>query len=121
MWVAGAKERQEKTVLDNKSYKGSLKEEPATFSFLERDLNFELGFKGDPYKQGRYTLKVEDLPIEYLREAPRRERPSFDIARSQIKANMTGNKPCMKFPFIVKGKFMYLVVYHNKQTKFTKV
>ena len=27
----------------------------------------------------------------------------------------------MKFPFIIKGKFMYLVVTHNKLTKFTKV
>ena len=27
----------------------------------------------------------------------------------------------MKFPFIVKGKFMHLVIFHNKLTKFTKV
>ena len=34
---------------------------------------------------------------------------------------MTGKKPWMKFPFIVRGKFMHLVVSHNKLTKFTKV
>ena len=54
-------------------------------------------------------------------EAPKRERPSFDIGRSEIKVNMTGTNPQMKFPLIIKGKFMYLVVSHNKRTKFTKV
>ena len=120
MWVGGKNVRQE-IVLNNKSYRGTLEQEPATFSFDERALNFELGFKGDPYKLGHYTLKVEGMPIEYLQEAPKRERPSFDVARSQVKANMSGQKPWMKFPFIVKGKFMYLVISHNKLTKFTKV
>ena len=120
MWVDGSKVRQE-IVIDNKNYRGTLKEEPVTFSFLERDLNFELSFKGDPYKKGHYTFKVKNLPIEYLPEAPKPERPSFDIARSQIKINMSGQKPSMKFPFIVRGKFMYLVISHNKLTKFTKV
>ena len=53
--------------------------------------------------------------------APKRERPTFDIARSEVKANMAGANPWMKFPFIVHGKFMYLLVSHNKMTKFTKV
>ena len=120
MWVAGKEVRQE-IVFENKSYKGTLQEEPATFSRYSRDLNFELGFKGDPYKLGHYTFKVENLPIEYLKEAPKPERPSFDIARSEIKVNMSGMKPGMKFPFIVRGKFMNLVIYHNRLTKFTKV
>ena len=34
---------------------------------------------------------------------------------------MSGKKPWMKFPFIIQGKFMYLIVSHNKLTKFTKV
>ena len=34
---------------------------------------------------------------------------------------MAGANPWMKFPFIVKGKFMCLLVTHNKMTKFTKV
>ena len=34
---------------------------------------------------------------------------------------MTGNTPQMKFSFIIKGKSMYLLVSHNKLTKFTKV
>ena len=34
---------------------------------------------------------------------------------------MTGNNPLMKFPFIVHGKFMHLLITHNRQTKFTKV
>ena len=53
--------------------------------------------------------------------APKRERPTFEIARSEVKANMKGNHPWMKFPFIIHGKFMYLLVTHNKMTKFTKV
>ena len=77
-------------MLENKSYKGTLQEEPAAFNFNAKDINFELGFKGDPYKQGHYTLKVEDLTIDYLEEAPKQERPSFDIARSEIKTNMSG-------------------------------
>ena len=58
-------------MLENKSYKGTLQEEPAAFNFNAKDINFELGFKGDPYKLGHYTFKVEDLPIEYLEEAPK--------------------------------------------------
>ena len=34
---------------------------------------------------------------------------------------MTGANPQMKYPFIIKGKFMYLLISHNKHTKFTKV
>ena len=71
MWIAGQKVRQEIIVLENKSYKGTLQEEPAAFNFNAKDINFELGFKGDPYKLGHYTFKVEDLPIEYLEEAPK--------------------------------------------------
>lgn len=107
--------------MEQKNYQGSLQQEPAQFVFEERNLNFELGFTGDPYRNGHYTLKVEGYLIEYFPEMPKVERPSFDIGRSEIKANMTGKSRQMKFPFIVKGKFMYLVVLHNKQTKFTKV
>ena len=54
--------------------------------FEERNLSFELGFTGNRYTNGHYTFKVEGLPIEFLPEAPKRERPSFDIARSEIKS-----------------------------------
>ena len=90
MWEAGSKERRQEIVLENKNYQGSLQQEPTSFTYNKRQINFELGFKGDFYGKGHYTLKVEDLPIEYLDEAPKRERPSFEIARSEIKANMTG-------------------------------
>ena len=76
---------------------------------------------GNCFNLGHYTFKVEGIPIEYLPEAPKRERPNFEIARSEIKINMTGKNPTMKFPFVVHGKFMYLIVTHNKLTKFTKV
>ena len=66
-------------------------------------------------------MKVEGLPIEYLDQVPKRERPTYKLARSEIKADMTGRKLWMKYPFIVHGKFMYLVVSHDKLTKFTKV
>ena len=108
-------------ILNNKSYKGSLKAEPAFFAFEQKQLNFELSYKGDPYRYGQYTLKVENCPLEELVEAPKPERPTFELARSEVKSNMTGTNPYMKFPFIVKGKFMYLLVTHNKRTKFTKV
>ena len=120
MWVAGTDVRKE-IVIDSKSYSGGLQDEPASFQFDQRELNFELGFTGDRYRSGHYTFKVEGLLIEYLHEAPKQERPAFEIARSEIKANMTGTNPWMKFPFVVQGKFMYLCVTHNKLTKFTKV
>ena len=120
MKVVGKKVSQE-VVFENKNYKGSLKKSPASFRFEQRDLNLELSFTGDCYNAGHYTLTVEGMPIDYLPEAPKRERPTFEIARSEIKTNMIGNNPTMKFPFIVHGKFMYLVVTHNKMTKFTKV
>ena len=89
--------------------------------FDKIELNFEISFTGNPYRKGHYTLKVEGLPIEYLMEAPKRERPAFEIARSEVKAKMASANPWMKFPFNIKGKFMCLLLTHNKMTKFTKV
>ena len=120
MWIAGSKVRQE-AILENKNYRGTLQKEAALFKFKKYDISFELGFKGDPFKNGRYSLKVEGCPIEYLQEVPKRERPNFEIARSEVKTNMNGANPLMKFPLIVHGKFMNLLVTHNKNTKFTKV
>ena len=97
-----------------------LKEEPASFTFYERMLNFKLGFRGNPYREGHYTFELEGCPIEYWREAEKRERPTFDIGRSEITNNMNGISPSMKFPFIIHGKFMYLLIQHNKNSKFTK-
>ena len=70
---------------------------------------------------GRYTFKVEDLPIEYLDQAPKPQQPRYGIARSEIKSNMSGNKPWMKFPLIVQGKYMPIIISHDSQTKLTKV
>ena len=44
IWIADDKKVRQEIVLENKSYKGTLQEEPALFSFHARDLNFELGF-----------------------------------------------------------------------------
>ena len=48
-------------------------------------MSFELGYTGDIYRYGHYTLKVENCEIEYLEEAPKPERPTFEIARSEVK------------------------------------
>lgn len=57
MRLTGSKVRQE-VILENKSYRGALIEEPASFIFEQLDINFELGFTGDPFKNGHYTFKV---------------------------------------------------------------
>ena len=73
------------------------------FDINARDWDFELGFEGDPYRDGHYTLRVNGYFIEDLPAAPKREQPQIEIGRSEVKKNMTGSSPQMKFSFIIKG------------------
>ena len=73
------------------------------FDINARDWGLELGFEGDPYRDGHYTLRVNGYFIEDLPEAPKREQPQIEIGRSEVKKNMTGSSPQMKFSFIIKG------------------
>ena len=45
-------------LIENKNYRGTLKQEPAPFTCDAKPWEFELGFEGDPYRGGCYTLKV---------------------------------------------------------------
>ena len=101
-------------LINNKNYRESLKDAPERFTYEREGWELELGFAGELYQDGHYTLKLNGIIAEDLPEAPKSERPIFDIGRSEIKKNMNGINPHMKFPFIVCGKFMYLVVSHNK-------
>ena len=42
--VDGAADLRKEFIIENKSYRGGLQEEPATFRYEERDWGFELGF-----------------------------------------------------------------------------
>ena len=80
-------------LIENKNYRGTLQQEPASFMCEEKDWDFELGFTGDPYRERHYTLKVNNFFIDDLPEAPKREQPQIEIGRSEVKKNMTGSNP----------------------------
>ena len=85
--------KQQVILIENKNYRGTLKQEPAVFTCNAKDWDFELGFEGDPYRNGHYTLRVNNYFIEDLPEAPKREQPQIEIGRSEVKKHMTGNIP----------------------------
>ena len=54
-------------------------------------------------------------------ELPAFKKERARLARSEIDASLNGHKKVMKFPIIVEGKRMMIIISHETRTRFTKL
>ena len=93
---------------------------PAIFSDDVLDWNLELGYHGNPYRDGQYTLRINGRLIEEIPFVPKPVRIQVPLARSEVQGSFSGSKLQLKYPIIVDGTLMNLMIIHNRATKFTK-
>ena len=69
-------------------------------------------------KTNRYFLWIDGRRTD---ELPAFKKERALVARSEIEASLDGHKKVMKFPLIVEGERMMIIISHETKTRFTKL
>ena len=57
-------------LIKGKNYRDGLKESPVSFRHKICNWDLELGYSGDPYRGGKYSLKINGKSLEDLPKVP---------------------------------------------------